>query len=266
MLCGALASNQLRWDGTVLLNLGLLLLLVELGWSNLWNLATTTEWFRPLSDDWPPEHYEPAVSLPFTLPTSPGGRMARGLGRVGTWWREAFWPATGAALLGLLATTLLTVILGVLLPQRLRLLAAALAALIGLGIVQRHRGREPLAGEALVRVGLSWLAGYAVFAGPGTASLALALALSLAAWGNLRLAGGLPRSLWLLNAGQAIAVIVILVLKQPIFAGVAGLLFFGQLAMQPSLHYAKDVDPSVVSRRTWPWLMALMLVVAWALP
>ena len=117
-----------------------------------------------------------------------------------------------------------------------------------------------------MRVGLSWLAAHAVFAEIGTASLVLALAFSLAAWGNLRLAAGLPRSLWPLNAGQVIVIAIFVMLKQPIVAGAAGLLFFGQLAMQPSLRYGEDAAHSIVSRRTWPWLMLLMLVAAWALP
>ena len=265
VLCGALASNQLRWEGEALLNLGLVLLLVELGWGNLWDLAVGTGWFRPLADDWPPESFAPAASLPYTLPRSPGGRIARGLGRFAAWWRGAFWPAAGPALLGLLAAVLLTVILVLLLPKRLRTLNAVLVALIGLGIVHRWRGKEPLAAQALVRVGLSWLAAHAVFAEIETASLVLALAFALAAWGNLRLAAGLPRSLWLLNAGQVIVIAIFVMLKQPIVAGAAGLLLFGQLAMQPSLRYG-DAAPSVVSRRTWPWLMLLMLVAAWALP
>jgi len=272
VFCGALASNQLRWEGEVLLNLGLVLLLVELGWSNLWDLAVGTDWFRPLADDWPPEGFAPAASLPYTQPRSPGGRIARGLGRFATWWREAFWPAAGPALLGLLAAVLLVVILVLLLPERLRPLNAVLVALIGLGIVQRWRGKEPLAAQALVRVGLSWLVAHAVFAEIETASLVLALAFALAAWGNLRLAARLPRSLWLLNTGQVVAIVVFVMLKQPIVACAAGLLFFGQLAMQPSLRYGEKARPqddtvhTVVSRRTWPWLMLLMLVAAWALP
>jgi hypothetical protein len=283
VLCGALASNQLRWDGELLLDLGLVLLLVELGWSNLWDLAVMTGWFRPLADGWPPKRFAPAASLPYTLPRSPGGRIARGLGRFAAWWREAFWPAAGSSLLGLLAALLLTVLLSLLLPERLRPLSAVLAALIGLGIVMRRRGRDPLAAEALVRVGLSWLAGHAVFAELGTESVVLALAFALAAWGGLRLAAGLRWSLWLLDAGQVAAVVVLIALKQPIVAGLAGLLFFGQLAMQPALRYGGGADGAgadpasidrranldrraAVSRRTWPWLMALMLLAAVALP
>jgi hypothetical protein len=65
--------------------------------------------------------------------------------------------------------------------------------------------------------------------------------------------------------------VVLLVLKQPLAAGVSGLLLFGQVAMQPSLRYgavpATGERPyAFVSRRTWPWLMAAMLLAALALP
>jgi len=271
VLCGVLASNQMRWEGEALLNLALALLLVELGWGSLWDLAVGTEWFRPLAEGWPPTTAKPAAALPYTQPHALGGRLARWLGRLSTWWREAFWPTAGPALLAVLAAALLTAVLTLLLPNRIRPLYAALIALVGLGLVQRRREKDPLAVQALVRVGLSWLAGHAVFGELGLASVTLALAFALAAWGDLRVAARLPRGLWLLNAGQAVAIVVLLVLRQPVAAGMAGLFLFGQVAMQPSLRYAVEPDGgkeryTIVSRRTWPWLMATMLVVALALP
>lgn len=267
VLCGALASNHLRWEGELLLDLILVLLLAELAWSSLWDLAVGTDWFRPLSEDWPPTRPARLVALPYTQPDAPGGRLARGVGRLAIWWREAFWPAAGPALLGLLGAAVLTAVLAFFLPSRLRPLYAGLVALTGLGMVQRQRGRNPLGAQALMRVGLCWLAGHATFAELGTTSLILAVAFSLAAWGNLRLAAGLGRGLWLLNGGQAVGVFLLLALKQPVMAGVAGLIFFGQVAMQPALRIGQDLAvSSAVSRRTWPWLLAAMLVVALAAP
>ena len=266
VFCGALASNQLRWQGDILLDFVLILLLVELGWGSLWELAVGTDWFRPLADGWPPSRPTSPLALPYTQPQSPSGRLARGLGRLAGWWREAFWPAVGAALLGLLAAALLTVVLALILPTNLRPLFAALVALIGLGMVQRRRGRQPLAAQSLERVGLGWLAGYTVLAGMEIAPLVLALSFALAAWGILRVAEGRPRGLWLLNGGQVIAVVVLLVLKQPVAAVIVGLFLFGQVAMQPSLRYGQGAVHLTVGRRTWPWLMLVMLVAAWALP
>lgn len=274
VLCGALASNHLHWRGEALLNLILVLLLVELAWGSLWDLAVGTGWLRSLTRG--PATWRPASlpSLPYTQPHSPGGRLDRGLSRFVGWWRGAFWPSAGPALLALLAAAILTAALAWLLPARLRPLYAMLVALIGLGVVQRYHGRGPLAAHALLRVGLSWLVGHAAFASVGTASLLLALSFSLAAWGNLRVAARLPRGLWLLDAGQAFAAVILVVLRQPLAAGVSGLLLFGQIAMQPSLRQDGQVATSegrdhlygTVARRTWPWLMTAMILAAWALP
>jgi hypothetical protein len=267
VLCGALASNDLQWEGDLLLNLALVLLLAELGWGSLWDLAVGTDWFRPLAEHWPPSQPARLVALPYSLPHAPGGRLARTLSRLVQWWRDAFWPTVGSALLGLLGVVVLTSVLAHFLPARLRPLYAGLVALTGLGVFQRHRNKDPLGALALVRVGLCWLAGHATFAEPGAISVILAIAFSLAAWGNLRVAAGLSRGLWLLNTGQVVAVVVLLAVKQPVAAGIAGLLLFGQLAMQPMLRYGGgDLVTLRVSRRTWPWLLAAMLVVALTVP
>ncbi len=266
VLCGVLASNQLRWEGEALLNLALVLLLVEVAWGSLWDLAVGTDWFRPLAEGWPPSRPVLPATLPYTQPHAPGGRLARWWGRLAGWWQAALWPAVGPALLGLLAAVILTVVLAVLLPDRLHPLYAALAALTGVGVILRRRGKDPLAGQALARVGLSWLAGHAAFAGLGAASLVLALCFSVATWGNLRVGAGLPRGLWLLNAGQAVGVAVLVLIQQPLVAGVVGLLLFGQAAMQPSLRYGGESVQVPISNWTWVWLMAAMLVAAWALP
>ena len=266
VLCGALASNSLRWEGEALLALALSVLLTELAWGSLWDLAVGTDWFRPLAEGWPPSQAAPAAALPYTQPRSPGGRLALRLGRWTAWWRVSFWPAAGPALLGLLAALSLTVVLALLLPSRLRPLHAALVALVGLGVVQRRRGRDPLASQALVRVGLSWLAGHAALSEVGAASVVLGLAFSLAAWGLLRLGAGLSQGLWLLNGGQIVGLAVLVGVRQPIAAGIAGLLLFGQVAMQPSLLYGGELARQTIGRRSWPWLVAAMLVAAWALP
>lgn len=266
VLCGALASNRLRWEGEGLLTLALVLLLVELAWGSLWDLAVGTNWFRPLAEGWPPARAASLLSLPYTHPDSPGGRLLRGLGRLVGWWREAFWPAAGSALLGLVAAVVLTVVLSVLLPNRLRLLNAALVALVGPGLALRRSGRDSLLGQALVQVGLGWLAGHAAFAEVREPSLILSLSFALAAWGALRVFEGRARGLWLLNGGQVAGTVLLVVLKQPLLAGAMGLLLFGQIAMQPSLRSGGDARRLAFSGRTWPWLMAAMLVAAMALP
>jgi hypothetical protein len=238
--------------------------MADLAWGRLWDLAVGTDWFRPMAEGWPPARLASLPALPYTQPNSPGGRLFHGINRLVGWWREAFWPVAGPALLGLLAATALTIVLALLLPARLRSLYAALVALVGIGLIWRRRGRATLAGQALVQVGLCWLAGHKVFVEVSGPSLVLALAFSVAVWGGLRVAQGQTGGLWLLNGGQGVAVALLAALKQPLAAGAVGLLLFGQVAFQPLLRLGGE--PARVFRRTWPWLMAAMLVAALSLP
>jgi hypothetical protein len=264
VLCGALASDHLRWQGDTLLTLLLVLLLAELAWGSLWDLAAGTDWFRPLAEHWPPERPASWPGLPYTQPGSPGGRLVRGLNRFVGWWRDAFWPAHALAVVGAVAAGVLAVVMGLLLPGRLRPLYAALVALLGLGVARRYRRRDTLAAQALVQVALGWLAGHLAFATMSVASLALALAFAAAALGALQVEEGHRRGLWLLNGGQVAAILWLVALGQPLAAGLMGLLLLGQVALQPGLWLAGE--RARVVRRTWPWMMAMMLAAAVAVP
>lgn len=242
--------------------LGLVCLLTVLAWSNLWNLGTGICWFQPLADEWPPLEPRQLPALPYTLPGSPGGRAVRWLGRLWAWWQEAFWPAVGTALVGLLVAAALAVLLSLFLPDRLRPLNAALIALIGLGISQRRRGQEPLAERALLQVGLSWLAGHAAFACPGLPSLSLALAFTVVAVGAWWATQGQRGALGLLNGALGAVMVLLVALRQPLAAGAVGLFLLGQAALQPPLRAGDKVMCAGFSRRAWPWLIAAMLTSA----
>jgi hypothetical protein len=263
VLCGALASKGLRAERDDLLVLALVLLLADVAWGTLWDLGAGTDWFGTLATAWPPKQSGGLRGLPYTQRRAPAGRLLQGLNRLLGWWRESFWPQAGGALLGLLAATLMAVVLSLLLPAALRPLNGLLLALVGLGVAARRRGRDLPAGEALAAVGLGWLAGHLAFAPPEGASALLALFLAAAAWGGLRLARGLRAALLLLDGGQLLVIALLVALKQPLPAGLLGLLLLGQVALQPSLGSA---SPAEVARRTWPWLMAAMLVAALAVP
>ncbi len=264
VLCGALASHGLEWDGDDAWTLMLVLLLAELGWGSLWDMATHSRWMQLLGEGWPPQRAVPAPRLPYTRPGSPAGRLSDGLGRLAAWWRETGWPTFGGALIGSLAAAVLVVVLSLLLSDAMRLLNAALIALVGLGLWQRQRGREPLLGGALVSVGLGWLAGHVAFAPMGGPSLLVALLFSLSLWGAMRLKQGRRGALWLLDGGQMGVVAVLAASEQPLAAFAVGMLLLGQAALQPGL--AAGVDRGQVLGRTWPWFMAAMLVAALALP
>lgn len=262
-LCGALASGRLSRDGDGLLTLVLVILLTDLGWGSLWELVAGTDWRRILVS-LHPAHSSVILTLPFTQPGAPAERFFRQIGRVRGWWRGALWPAAGPVLLGILAAGVLVAVLTWLLPERIRPLNLVLVAVFGLGLIQRWRGREPLAGEALAQVGLGWLAGHAAFSGLGWTSVVLAWCFAIAAWGALRADEGRPGSLWLLDGGQGAAGLLLVVLKQPLAAGAVGLLLFGQVALQPVLRLGGT--RAGVVRRSWPWLMATMLAAASAIP
>lgn len=264
VLCGALASSGLRWDGDGLWTLVLVLLLTELGWGSLWDLVANGRWQQTLAESRPPRRRGATPGVPYTLPGSPAGRLFGGLGRLAAWWRESFWPAAGGAMLGSMAATVLVLVVSLLLPGSLRLLNAALAALIGLGLWQQRRAKMPLLAGAVVQVGLGWLAGHLAFAPVSGASLLLALSFALAVWGGMRLKLGLSGAVWLLDGGQVVVVAILAALKQPLAAFAGGMLLLGQAAMQPGLDGVQDRER--VFRRTWPWLMAIMLVAALALP
>jgi hypothetical protein len=270
VLCGALASNQVQGNADVgavradLLVLGLVLLLADLGWGSLWDLIVGTSWRSLWIDGWPPAQAASLINLPYTQPTSPGGRLFRRMNRLAGWFRETLWPEAGPALLGVLAAAALAIVLTLLLPPRLLFLEAALLGLVGLGLVQHWRGRAALAPHAFVLVGLGWMAGHAAFAEVSRASLLLALAFSAAAWGSLRVASELKWGLWLLDSGQVAMITLLFVWRKPLAAALAGLFLFGQILLQPLVHAGSD--PARIMRRTWPWLMAAMLVAAWASP
>jgi hypothetical protein len=270
VLCGALASNELRLTAGDLLTLVLVMLLADLAWGSLWDLATGPDWFRLLAGTlkgtggWPPEQAAALPSLPYSQPGSPAGRLFRGLNRLLGWWRATFWPVAGTALLGFLAAAMLAVVLNQLLPAHLGPLNLALVALVALGVIQRRHGRPAAAIQACVQVGLGWLAGHAALGMISRPSLIVALAFVVATWGLLRVGEGLPRGLWLLNGGQVVAVGLLVVLRQPLLAGAVGLLLFGQIAQQPALRFGPE--PAERVHRIWPWLMAAMLVAALALP
>jgi hypothetical protein len=176
-----------------------------------------------------------------------------------------FWPAAGSALLGLFVAVLLTIVLSLSLPSRLDLLHAALVALVGIGLAVRKQGKAPLVGQAMVQVSLSWLAGVLVFSEVNGILLALALSFAIAAWGGLRIGEGLRGGRWLLNGGLILGIVVLIASEQPLAAGLMGLLFFGQVALQLSLGQGGDVSANANLRdRIGPWLMSIMLVAALA--
>jgi hypothetical protein len=263
VFCGALASNQPHWHAETLLSLAIALLFVALAWSLLWNLATENDWTNLLRGS----RSRPAAalpSLPYARPHALAGRIGKALGRVIGWWREVFWPAFGPVAVLCLLAVVLVAVLSLLLPRPVRWLNVALAGVVTLGLSQRHRERAPWVAQSLLYVGLSWLVGHLALAGFQWHAVAFALLFSLVAWGMLREEQGRAGWMWLLDGGQVIVSALLLALKQPLAAGGILLLVLGQILLHMTLRFG--ADRGRVTRWTWPWLLAAMLVAAWAAP
>lgn len=264
VLCGALASNRLYWRGQDLLSLALALVLVESGWGSLWELSTGVDWFRLLREGWPPVGSTPRGWLPYTHPSSPAGRLMRGCGRVTGWWRGFFWPAAGQELLSLLAAVAVVCIMTILLPERLYPLQVAAVCIVLVGAIARRWGSLWLAGQALLQAGLAWLVGHMTFAQWSAPSLVLATAYSLVIWGALRATRRLSGAWWLVNAGQLAGSAVLVWSKQPLVAGLMGLLLLAQIALQVALR--QEDRPELIVSRSSPWILVSMLVAVVFLP
>jgi len=251
-LCGVVASGGFHWREGGFLRLALLILLVDGGWGTLWAALGSTDWAKPLRRwrNW--RFGDRAAVPPYTLPGAPGDRLSRWLGQLRAWWRDILWPTCGPAVSAAAIALPVTGILGALLGPKLLLLSLAALATMQLGLAWRGF-------DAAIAVAFPWLAGHVAFGAltPGSAGLALLLTL---AWGAAWYAEG-PRGRALGVGGQLLAAALLVALRRPLAAGVLTLLLVPQLALLPWL---PDRHTSWYSRHTRPWLMAAMLIAAWA--
>ena len=264
VLCGVFASNRFRWDGNDLLILALILLLTDLAWGSLWDLAVGTDWFHLLRRRPSPSPLVRPIALPYTQPGSPGGRLFLAMSRLAGWWRTVFWPAAGPAVLGFAAAAILALVLNLILPERIHPLNLAFAIILLSGITLGWRGRGLLAGQALVLVALSWLAGNVAFGDLSRTSAVLALCFAVAAWGALLFGDGRKVGPWLQDGAQFIVLVLLVLMQQPLAAGFLGLLLFAQIALQIS--FRAGADPDRLMKPTWLWLMGAMMIAAVSIP
>jgi len=261
-LCGVVASDDFGWQGEDWLRLALLLLLVDGGWGTLWAALGSTNWAAPLRRwrNW--RFGDPAIPLPYSLPGSPGDRASRWLGQLRTWWCDVLWPACGPALSAIVVALPVTVMLGALLGPELLLLSTAAFAVMQLGLAwEGGRGDATPEWDSVVAVALPWLAGHVAFGEPTLHSAGLALTFALT-WGAVWRA----KSPWGRTLGigtQLLAAVLLVARYRPLAAGFLLLLLAPQLALLPWLR--RDQPVSWYAHHTRPWLMAAMLVAAWAL-
>jgi chlorophyll synthase len=263
-LCGAVASGWLTFNGQNLLVLLIALFLADALWGTLWHLITETEWF--VSSNWLSQAQEASLTaLPYTAPGSPSHRIFGRLGRMRAWWRGVFWPRRGSALLGLIVVLPLTLILAIILGRRVIILTLAALAIMVLALLRaRRQSAPPPSLRAVLEMGLAWLAGHTAFGPLSLWSFLLAALYTVTYHSCLKLArNGAKRWLILLTILQAAVIALLIFFRQPVMAGVVGLLLLPQMLLQPFLDQGK-VELWYL-RRTGPLLMAGMLLAALAI-
>jgi len=263
-LCGAVASGWLTLSAENLLFLLVALFLADALWGTLWYLIAEGDWFVS-SARWPVQVPEASLAaLPYSAPGSPSHRIFGRLGWTKTWWRAVFWPRLGTALLGLVVVLPLTLVLAIILGQRVIILTSAALAIMVLALLRaRRHSAPPPSLRAILEMGFAWLAGHIAF-GPLTLwSFLLAAFYTVAYHSCLELARNSERRwLTLLKVSQAAAIALLIYLRQPVVAGVVGLLLLPQMLLQPFLGQGQ-VELWYL-RRTGPFLMAGMLLAALA--
>lgn len=260
-LCGVVASGDFGGHGEDWLRLTLLILLVDGGWGTLWAALGGTDWAAPLRQWRTWESGERMPKPPYTLPGSPGDQALRWAGQFRAWWRRLFWLDCGPALLAIVVALAITILLGVLLGVELLLLSAAAVAVMQLGLTWAGgRGTVAPGWNAIIALTLPWLAGHIAFGSltPHSAWLALAYAL---AWGSAWRAES-PWGRMLGVGGQFLAAVFLIAVHRPLAAG-GLLLLVPQLVLLTWLQRGQPASWYV--RHTRPWLMAAMLIAAWAL-
>jgi hypothetical protein len=259
------ASGWLTLSGHNLLILIIALFLADALWGTLWHLIAEGDWFVS-STNWPSQAQEASLTAPpYTAPGSPSHRTFGWLGQRLAWWRAVFWPRLGSALLGLVVALPLTLALAIILGQRAIILTSAALATTVLALLRaRRHGMPPLSLRAILEMGFAWLAGHIAF-GPLTLwSFLIAISYTVTYHSCLSLAKDRGRrSLTLLKVSQAAVVTVLIFLRQPVVAGVVGLLLLPQMLLQPFLGQG-EVELWYL-RWTRPFLMAGMLLAALAI-
>jgi hypothetical protein len=264
-LCGVVASGQMGLEAQSLLLLLLVLFLVGPVLGGIWRSVVGTDWFAPFAGDHLSRGEVPLKSLPYTSPGSPGYRASRWLAAALAWWRRDFRPHVGAEFLSLALTLVTAIVLGSVLGRLVTLLTLVALALMAVVLFfSRWRGALSFSLRAILELGFPWLIGHLAFGSLNWQSAAFALAYTVAYYAFFILLDGRRRAARrLLNGSQIVAVALLIVLKEPILAGIAGLLLLPQLLLQPFL-WRGEAEWWYL-QRSQPWLMAGMLTTALAI-
>jgi hypothetical protein len=249
-----------------LLLLLLVLFLVDPVLGSVWRFVVGTDWSALLTAGHLSRGEIPLKSLPYISPGSPGYRASRWLAAVLAWWRRDFRPHVGTEFLSLIFTLAVAMTLASLLGRLVALLTLVAFVLMALFLFSsRQRETISYSLRSVLELGLPWLVGHLAFGSLNWESVAFALAYTVTYYACFALLNGRRRTATrLLNGSQTVAVALLIIVKEPILAGIASLLLLPQLLLQPYLWCGGEAEWWYL-RRSQPWLMAGMLTVALAI-
>jgi hypothetical protein len=270
-LCGAVASAALDVSWHTLISLLLGLLLVDSLLGTVWSLITSDRWASVAREEANPGQKTRPSALPYTLPGSLGYRSFELLSERVSLWQSTLSSKAGSSLLSLIFSSLFSVVVAALLGEGpLLLTGAALVVVVLYFAFFRSQGATRLALGSCYLAGLVWLIGYATFHEFAALSSDKGVLVVPLLWAaiyavafhayQLLSTGGLARGAALLNLAQIAAAAVLVIVKQPILAGIVGLLLLPQMLLQPSL--LSTGDGSWYLRRVQVFTMAAMMATA----
>lgn len=238
VLCGGLASGRLGFNGRTVLVLLLSLFLGDPLLGTIWREASIIA--SPSNPTSLSEGSKVRLSpLPYTLPGSLADLLFRWSEERLSWW-SSVWPRFEAPLAGLAFALPLVFVLAILLGQSVIILIAMALILVAWESLSLHGGKKrSRLLQAFYAGGVAWLVGYLAFI-PQVAlqrhgeafPWALIYTGVLYAFQSID-KGERAKGMRVLNLVQIFGVTVLILTREPILAGVAGLLLLPQMLLQP---------------------------------
>ena len=263
-LAGIVAVGARPWRGDALV----LLLLADLGWGNVWWATAGTDWttLRERWNGWRlsggagAKRADSGSALPYTQADSPAGRLADWWSDLRAWYGVELRPARRAQLGAILVGVPVALALGAALGPPLLLMTLGVLAISQMALFWGPAdGQASPAAQAVVEIGIPWLAGAVMWDRLAGRVLAVGLGLVLA-YAGLVLLGRSKKAGTCLVLGHGVVVLTLAAIHQPLGAAVVGALCCSQLALLPW-------SPAGLGRRKslrlaqWPFL-AMMAIAA----
>jgi hypothetical protein len=271
LLCGAVGSAGLDISWHTLISLLLGLLLVDSLLGTVWSLVMAHGSVLATGGEGNPGEKANFSAPPYTLPGSFGYRFFRLLSERASSWRSALSSAVGSPLLTLVFNSLFALVMGALLGEG-PLLLTVLALLVAVSLLALSPSQDAtrLALGSFFLAGLAWLMGYAIFHNLAALSSDRSLIGKPLLWASIYAAAfhgyqlvskeSLTKGATLLDLAQLASIALLVIVKQPILAGIAALLLLPQMLLQPSL--LSTGDGLWYLRRVQVFTMAAMMVTA----